>query len=319
MIVDRSSHAMRRVMFLKRVPWLADLHTSDLALLAEGMQERSWRRGTVLLRGGEPVSTIEAVLHGRVRLARGGRELGFADGGSVIGGRLLLAQDAGGLDAVAEDDGSSLSLGREALLDALEERFEIFLRIMREVCREVVELFQRFPREATPASPVHGSPRSGHDLDLLDRIVLLHGMPWWAYGIDSLAELAQRLEEVRLPRGSVVWRRGDRATRMLFVASGRVRCELPDPQAVFLAGPGQSLGALDILGRIPRWHDAIAEEPVVALVGDVDQIVDVFEDDVEMGLGVLSHLARLSVEIQERLADRDPALRRLVVGEGVHG
>jgi CRP-like cAMP-binding protein len=318
--VERSLHAMHRVLFLKRIPPLAELHTSDLALLAEGIQERFSPRGTVLLRGGEAVSAIHFVLEGRVRLARRGRELGFAEAGSVIGGRLLLAQDADGLDAVAEADTRSLSLGREAFLDALEERFEILLRMLRGTCRELVGVFERFPGEAAPAMPARPAPPpSGRDLDLVERIVLLSRMPLWAYGVDALAELSRRLEEVRRPQGSVLWRRGDRATRMLFVASGRVRCELPGREASFLVGPGQPLGGLETLGHIPRWHDAIAEEPVVALEGDLDQIVDVFEDDVEMGLGVLSHIVRLTVDIQERAAERDGTLPRLVRVDGLHG
>jgi CRP-like cAMP-binding protein len=144
-------------------------------------------------------------------------------------------------------------------------------------------------------------------------------MPLWAYGVDALAELSQRLEEVRRPRGSVLWRRGDRATRMLFMASGRVRCEPPGPEPSFVVGPGEPLGALETLGHVPRWHDAIAEEPVVALEGDLDQIVDVFEDNVEMGLGVLSHLVKLTIDIQERAAEREGTLARLVGVDGLHG
>jgi CRP-like cAMP-binding protein len=315
-----SSDATRRVLFLKRVPPLSELHTSDLALLAEGIQERFSPRGTVLLRGGEPVSAIHFVLQGRVRIARRGRELGSAEAGSVIGGRLLLAQDVDGLDVVADADTRSLSLDREAFLDALEERFEIFLRILRGACCELAELFVRFPHEATPVAPARAAPPpSGRDLDLVDRIVLLGRMPLWACGVDALAELSQRLEEVRRPQGSVLWRRGDRATRMLFVASGRVRCELPDKEASFLVAPGQPLGALETLGHIPRWHDAIAEEPVVALEGDLDQIVDVFEDNVEMALGVLSHLVRLTIDVQERAAEREGTLPRLVGVDGLHG
>jgi CRP-like cAMP-binding protein len=317
--IERSPHAMRRVLFLKRLPLLAELHTSDLALLAEGLEEHFSPRGTVLLRAGEPVRAIHFVLQGRVRVARRGRELGFADAGSVIGGGLLLAQDADGLEAVAEADTTSLSLGREAILDALEERFEIFLRILREPCRELVGLFQRFPGEAAPPAPARPPPPlSGRDLGLVERIVLLGRMPLWAYSLDALAELSQRLEEVRRPQGSVLWRSGERATRMLFVASGRVRCELPGAGGTFLVGPGQPLGAVEALGQLPRWHDAIAEEPVTALEGDVDELVDVLEDDAENGLGLLSHLVKHSVEILERAGGSGEPLRRLVGGEGLH-
>jgi CRP-like cAMP-binding protein len=305
------------VLFLKRVPGLSDLHTSDLAFLAEGVDERFSRRGTILLRRGEPVSAVHLVVQGRVRLARRGRELGVAEAGSVIGGRLLLAQDPEGLDAVVEEDTTSLSLDRETFLDALEERFEIFLRILRNACRDLVALLKRFPREAAASPARPAPPLSGSDLDLVDRIVLLTRTPFWAYGVDALAELSQRLEEVRFPAGSVLWRRGDRATRLLIVARGSVRCA-PERDVTFLAKAGESLGVLEALGHLPRWHDAIAEEPVVALEGDAEQIVDVLEDNLEMGFGILSHLVRLSIEVGERAAEHGAPLG-LVEGDGLHG
>ena len=49
-------------------------------------------------------------------------------------------------------------------------------------------------------------------------------------------------------------------------------------------------------------QDAIVEEPVVALQIDVEHVLDVLEDNVDVGIAVLSYLGRTSVEIQERIA-----------------
>jgi hypothetical protein len=57
---------------------------------------------------------------------------------------------------------------------------------------------------------------------------------------------------------------------------------------------------------------------VSALEGDVDELVDVLEDDLENGLGLLSHLVRHSLEILERAGGSEEPLRRLVGGEGLH-
>lgn len=307
---------VERVLFLKRISWLSALHLPDLAVLGEYAQERRSRRGDLLLRGGEPVEAMHFVVDGRLRLARRGRALGHAEVGSVIGARLLLAQDGDGLEAVAEADTTTLALDRESFLDALEDRFEIYLGVLRETCRELVELFRENPAEAAPASGP-APPAAGGDLDLVERIVLLRSRrPFEACSIDALAELAQRLEEVRRPAGTVLWRRGERATRLLLVAGGRVRCEPARPEATFWMGPGQPLGTLELLAELPRWYDAVAEEPVTALEGGVDQLVDVFEDDVDMGLGFLAHLARTSIEIQERVAEREGSLPQLFGCEG---
>jgi CRP-like cAMP-binding protein len=306
---------VERVLFLKRIPWLSGLDAHDLATLAEYARERPWSRGAVLLRAGEPVGAMHFVVDGRVKLRRRGRELGCATAGSAIGATLLLAEDAAGLDAVADGDTLTLALERESFLDVLEERFAIFRGVLRETARELVALFVRNPIEAAPAPVVRGEeprlPIEG-ELDLVDRIVLLRSRrPFEAGSINALAELSQRLDDVRLPAGTVLWRRADRADRMMFVASGRVRCEPPEREAAFWMGPGQPLGTLELLGELPRWYDAVVEEAATVLEGEVEELLDVFEDNVDMGLVFLAYLTRSTVELQERIAEREGSLSTL--------
>jgi CRP-like cAMP-binding protein len=306
---DRRIGAVERVLLLKRIPWLASLAPDDLALLAGHGRERLWPAGAPLLRDGEPVDTAHLVLDGRIRLWRRGRVLGVAEAGASIGGTLLLARDEVGLDAVPEMDSVTLALERERLLDVLEERFAVFRSALRETCRELVALLVRHPQEAAPRPRARAlAPGTGEErkLDLVDRILLLRGtLPFEASGVDALAELAQLLEEVRVAAGTLLWQHGERSDRMLFVVGGRVRCELPDRARPFHVGPGQALGGLELLAEQPRWFGAVAEEPVLALACDLTQLLDVMEDDVAMGLEVLAYLARSSVRVQERVAERE--------------
>lgn len=305
---------VERVLFFKRISWLTGLAASDLAILADHARERPWSRDAVLLRAGEPVGAMHFVVEGRVKLRRRGRELGCAEAGSVIGATLLLAEDAAGLEAVAQTDTLTLALDRESFLDVLEERFAIFRGVLRETARELVALFVRNPAEAAPV-PVRGEePRLPLDreLDLVDRIVLLRSRrPFESGSINALAELSQRLDEVRFADGAVLWRRADHADRMMFVASGRVRCEPIQPEAAFWIGPGQPIGTLEILGELPRWYDAVVEEAATVLEGEVEQLLDVFEDNVDMGLVFLAYLTRSAVELQERIAEREGTLAKL--------
>lgn len=295
---------VERVLFLKRVSWLAGLPAPDLAVVGDHARERAWKRGAVVLRPGEPVGVIHLVVEGRLAVRRGGRVLGHAGPGDTVGARLMLAEDAAGLEAVAQADALTLALDREAFLDVLEDRFAIYRGLLRQTCRELVALFLRSPAEAAPAPPPAGAARPpGAELDLVERIVLLRaGAPFEACSINALAELSQRLEEVRLPPGSVVWRRGDRPDRGMFVASGRLRCEPAAREAAFRIGPGQPIGTLELLGDLPRWYDLVVEEPVTALAGEAEQLVDLFEDNVDMGLAFLAHLMRLLVRLEERVA-----------------
>lgn len=305
---------VERLLFLRRIPELGSLRVTDLAFLGEQFREHFTPRGGVLLRAGEQVAAMHVLLEGRVRLRRHGRELGIAGRGALVGSALLLARDEDGLEAVAEDDTVTLALDRESLLDALEERFGIFRSALRGVSRELVALLAEHPAEAAPEivpATLHGFTEG--DIDLADRILLLRSRPpFQACSIDALAELAQRTEEVRLPEGHALWRVGDHAVQTLFLVRGAVRCSPPGSQAPFRLGAGQSLGALEVLADVPRWYDAVVEEPVLALQGELEHVLDVLEDNVDMGVEFLSFLARSTVRVRERIAARAGSLPELL-------
>src|SRR5262249_56985142 len=99
------------------------------------------------------------------------------------------------------------------------------------------------------------------------------------------------ITQVRFPPGTTLWKAGDPATWMLLLASGSVRCRLPtrppgppsstlpltpaavappspDARLEFVVCAGNPVGALESLGELPRWHDAVTETTVVALQGN---------------------------------------------------
>ncbi len=298
---------LERVLFLKRVSWLAGLPAPDLAVVGDHARERAWSRGAVVLRPGQPVGVTHLVVEGRLQVRRGERVLGHAGPGDAVGARLMLAGDGAGLEAVAEVESLTLALDREAFLDVLEDRFAIYRGLLRQTCRELVSVFLRSPDEAAPAPPPPASSTGAGLDDLVERILLLRRRPpFEACSINALAELSQRLEEVRFPAGTVVWRRGDRPERQMFVASGRLRCEPAAPGGAFHLGPGQPIGTLELLGDQPRWFDLVVEEPVTALAGRAEQLLDLLEDNVDMGLALLAHLMRLLVGLEERVAGGVP-------------
>jgi CRP-like cAMP-binding protein len=297
---------VERLLLLRRVRGLASLPPADLAVLADSARERFAARGTALLRAGEPVRAVHLVLEGRVRTRRHGRELELAERGAAVGGDLLLARDPAGLDAIAVTDAVTLELDRESLLDALEDRFGIFASVLREISRELVELLVANGAGAVPAAPPRRAPAPPEgEIDLADRILLLRSRtPFEPCSIDALASVAERAEELRLPVGEPLWRAGDSAAHTLVVVRGAVRCAARGG-APFRLGAGENLGALEALAGLPRWHDAVVEEPLVALRADVEHVLDVLEDHADVGVQVLSDLARTSVDLHERLAAPD--------------
>jgi thiamine biosynthesis protein ThiC len=76
------------------------------------------------------------------------------------------------------------------------------------------------------------------------------------------------------------------------------------------------LGGLEALGDVPRWYQAVTETPLVALAGDVDTLLDVFEDNMEMGMDYLAILAQWMLDIYERRAERGEGSPEVVHGGG---
>lgn len=63
------------------------------------------------------------------------------------------------------------------------------------------------------------------------------------------------------------------------------------------------VGGAESLVSLPRWNDLVTAEPAVILRGTREGIIDLFEDDHELGLKFLSALATLVVTMWDRKAE----------------
>lgn len=288
----------------KRNATLSRLPAPQIAVLAEHARDRLVPRGTVLLREGEPIETVYFIVEGRAHLTLRGRDLGDAGPGTALGGPSFFARDPDGLGAVAETDVLVLELDADTLLEIFEDHFPILLHILREMCRELVEVGQRVPAELAarlpPASP--GGPTT--ELDLVERIfVLRRAAPFTRTSISALAELARGMAEIHFQPGVELWREGEPAAGLLLLVSGSVVCT--SHGVSFEVGAGSPLGALETLAERPRLYHAVTQAPVVALQGNVENLIDTFEDNFEMAMDYLAVMARWLLELLERFASGD--------------
>jgi CRP-like cAMP-binding protein len=307
----RSVPPVERLLYLKRLPTLGNLPAADLTLIGELAQERFFPRGSVIYREGEPIPAMHFVVEGSIGVRRHGRRLGSVGAGAGLGGLGLFAGDAVGVDAEAEEDTLTLELEADAVFELFEDRFSILQHIIRDLCRELVDLFVRL-RLNPRLKEVRNLSTPPRDLDLVERIFLLRQMePFRNSSINALAELSRTITQVRFDPGTPLWRAGDPASWILVIVSGRVLCRVPEAPAAdagagdsapafeFRVGAGFPLGSLESLGELPRWHDAVTESAVVALQGNTDQVVDVFEDNFSMARDYLAVLARSMLRILE--------------------
>ena len=306
---------VERILSLKRIPMLAGLPPEDLAAVAEHGRERFFAKGSVLLREGEPIPALYAVLDGRVHVARKGRKLGHVTSAGFVGGAAIFARDPEGLSAVAETDTLALEVELDAALEIFEDHFPILHHVLREVCRWLLDLVGRlpsarygdiFPRFEVPVAPAG-------DLDLVERILFLRQVSPFAHSsINALAELSRGMAEVSFPAGTRLWDEGDASGTGLLLVSGTITCTARGGEAVFTTGPGAPLGAVESIAERARWYTATTETKVTALQGSVEGLIDVFEDNFEMTMDYLAVMARAQMHLLElRVSAPGNALERV--------
>ena len=307
--------SVERILSLKKIPMLAGLSPEDLAAVADFGQERFFPKGGVLLREGEPIPALYALLDGRVHLARRGHLLGHVTSGGFVGGAAMFAGDPEGLGAVAEVDTLAIELQADAALEIFEDHFPILHHVLREVCGWLIDLVGELPsdryRDLFPAALAPPTPAA--ELDIVERILFLQRVPIFSgTGIDSLAELSRGMAEVVFPPGTRLWDEGDPPGPALLVVSGTVACTARGGDAPFVVGPGASIGTIESMAERPRWHGAVTQTSVTALQGDVDELIDVFEDNFEMAMDYMAFMARAQVRILEmRVSGAGKAMERL--------
>jgi CRP-like cAMP-binding protein len=296
---------LERMLYLKRVPMLSGLPGSHIAVIADAATERFFPTGSVVFREGEPVGSVHFVVQGSLATFRRGARVGRVGPGSGVGGVALFARDPLGSQVVAEEDTLTLELESDAVSDVLDDHFPILHHVLREMSRRSIHLLTRYrldPSAGLPECPVDG--RETGEIDLVDRIFFLRRMAVFRRSsITALAEMARAMAQVRFEPGTVLWREGEAAAGIFLVRSGRLRAQ-GSSGVSFLPGPGFPLGALEALGEMPRWYEAVAETPVVALQGHVGVLVDVFEDNFGMAMDYLAAIAQSTLRILDWNAAR---------------
>ena len=311
----RSIGHVERILSLHKIPVLGSLPSTDLALVAEAARERFFAKGATLFREGEPVQAMQVVVEGAVHITRKGRMVGHAGPGSAVGGIGVLARDEEGIEAVAEADTLTLEIGADALFELLEDQFSLFHHVLREVCLQIIGVVSRYPaaiEQLPPVTPV--ASRGVRDLDLVGRIMFLRESEFFARAsINALAELSRGMAEVRFDAGQSIWTVGEPSGWVLILLDGYLACTTAAGYR-FRLGPGAPPGGLEATADAPRWYTAVAETPILALHGRMEWVLDLFEDNFEMGMDYLAVLARRLLEVMEATAAPNESSLQLLYG-----
>jgi CRP-like cAMP-binding protein len=136
-----------------------------------------------------------------------------------------------------------------------------------------------------------------------------------------------RLEDLRVPKGSLIFRQGDAGDQMFLIGNGRVRLFLEGEgyrKDFAVLGPGEFFGELSLLGDAPRTATAEAVEDTTLLPISRDVFAMLVHDDHDTVFRMMriegERLARANIPIQVltmrlgRIRTGLCALKRLVPG-----
>ena len=305
----RQLELTERILRLRSVPPLSGLPGSELAQLAASLRPVAFRHGEVLLREDEPPRSFYLVGSGTVTLRRKGKRIGTIRGPGGVGFMSFLARNAGGTSAVAENFVEALEVQADAMGEVFEDHFPVLLNAIRGVAQRLIE-----ENKVTPPPP-YAPPAVSFDgaigdepLGIVERIFLLRRMrAFTEANVNSLATLARKMVELRLPAGEVLWRPGERADHSYFIVKGMLHLSWNDEKFVQQIGPGYVVGGAESITSLPRWNQLVTAEPALVLRGAREGLIDIFEDDHELGLKFLSMLATLLVTMWDRKAEKGVA------------
>jgi CRP-like cAMP-binding protein len=290
----------------------------QLSVVADEMRDRSFKAGSVLMREGEAPVAAYSLVRGRVRVSRRGQVLGEVGPGATVGIGGIVSRDALGLDAVATTDVLALELDRDTLVDIFEDFFPFLLEAIKESSRRHLDFIRRMKQVPDLLATRHPEPFSLDRLDFVERLLFLKmpGGPFERSSVDALAEVAQRTRYRSIEPGTTLWSEGEGAGEACLIVRGTIACSSSrdDGPVRFRAGRGVAIGALESIAGQPRWHDAVAETHAEVLQYDVDDLIDVFEDNVEMAMDFLAWVSSDTLHLIETNLEPGPELLAFFTG-----
>ena len=283
----------------------AGVSTSALAALAAHVRSLRIPAGTTLCEANKAVGTVYLIIEGELASEYNGKivyKFGRYEG---LGMLPALARKHSGFRAWATKDTVALSWRIEDMLEVFEDHFELLYAALRSLAEDAIEMRRQLRPNAGFSNDVRSDVPCAHDgakLDLVERILCLrHTFGLESSHIDELAELARAAGELRLPAGHRLWRSGDASDSILILLRGTLLGHSRDGME-FRLGPGDIAGGLGTIAELPRWYDATVAEPILALTLSREVLVDLLEDQPDLGFDFLHLMAALLLDLRLRVA-----------------
>jgi CRP-like cAMP-binding protein len=130
-----------------------------------------------------------------------------------------------------------------------------------------------------------------HVSSILQKVVLFAGLD-----SEALSALGTRLRRRRVPKGHVLFMRGDPGDNLYIIESGTVKINLTSPEGkeitLALLGSGEFFGELALLDGLPRSSDALTMENCQFLLLGRGDFLQLIEERPRMALQLIEVLSR---------------------------
>lgn len=279
-MADVNPLALRRILALRQFPILRDAELGELALFAENVAEVTLSAGTVVATAGSRLDALHLVLDGEIA-AVGAQNRAWRPR-QVFGALEVLADRGISAHTVTTTETTTLQLLAPDVTEILEDSFGV----MRAALRGLAALARtRLTRDRQVTPPAVRS------LGLVERLLVLRQQAAFSGApLESLAALAHASEEVALPAGTLMTQVGETGTSSYVIIDGASHASHVSGAARAL-GPGDEIGSLEILGRLPYDETIEVVEPLRALKIEAPRLFDVIEDHTDFGRAILAALA----------------------------
>jgi CRP-like cAMP-binding protein len=292
-----------RVLFLRAQPHFAQLEPAVLVVIANHLEEQSFRKGEIILDASDPRRFIHFLVEGTVRTTLAGNTPFDISSPGSVGLVHHLARSSRSSGAVALTDVVSLRIELEGFLQIMEDCFPVIFEITQNLTEMIASA-----EEALNIAPgaddcvACRAPASDETLDLVQRLTRARRAELFQKAnLTMLTELLRETPESYLEQDEWLFRAGEQPESLYLIFEGAVRIEDRLGKRIAFASPGEMVALADCCRNEPHTFGAVTETPVQLLRIDKPHYIDVLEDHFEHALDLLAELAQRYLELSARI------------------
>lgn len=304
---DALRERMTRLGMLRKSTLFEGFKSKDLLPLVDYLQIIDVPAGVHVFHAGDPGDSLFLVREGKAGIYRGDELIDERSPGDLIGETAVLTRRLRTATVRAETDARLLRLSSADFYEALFDRTELALEMMKRLSRKLRAAMERQRQaaaeeraataEAAAASeaPVKEAPAAPNveitNQVILRRVLVLQKIELFAHlSQDDFVRLANQVEEVVYAPGEAICRMDEHGDSMFGIIEGSIEVHRGSEKLATL-GVGQCFGEMAIIDSGPRSADCTAVERTLLLKLGRQQVYAICFQRIDALKGMMKVLA----------------------------